>query len=355
MIGEEELAMVHALQVQPRATWAELAAVLGCTATTASRRWEQLQESGTAWVNAVPGPQAAAFVAFVALRCAPGRRQEVAAALVGDPAAVTVEITAGSHDLLVEVITPGPGDFTRYLLDRVERLPGVVGSDVTVATTVVTEASRWRLDALDPGQSQALAHETAVPRSAAAGAAAAAARPPARHLTELDRRLLSELSRDGRMPWQQLAEHTGTSAATARRRCERLLAAGEATLRCDVAAPLIDRQVTVSLWTRVPATDLGGVARALATVPSVRFIATTAGTHNLLVTLWLRSVDEVHRLEVDLAARCPTLAVLERTIVLHSAKRMGRVLDADGRSSGTVPMGPWATSAPVRQEREGVS
>ncbi|MGW1508368.1 Lrp/AsnC family transcriptional regulator [Streptomyces sp. NPDC002394] len=340
MISEEELAMVHALQVQPRATWSELAAVLGCTAATASRRWEQLQASGTAWVTAVPGPRADAFVAFVALRCAPGRREDVAAALVDDPAAVTVEITAGSHDLLVEVITPGPGAFTRYLLDRVERLPGVVGSTVTIATTVVTEASRWRLDALDPGQSQALAHG-ALPRSFGA----AAARPAARRLSELDRRLLAELSRDGRMPWQQLAERTGTSAATARRRCERLLATGEAALRCDVAAPLIERPVTVSLWTRVPAADLSGVARSLAAVPSVRFIATTAGTHNLLVILWLRSVDEVHHLEVDLAARCPTLAVLDRTIALHTAKRMGRVFDAAGHSSRTVPMGPWAIPA----------
>lgn len=150
MISEDDLTLVHALQVQPRATWAELAAALGCTAATAARRWERLGESGVAWVTAVPGPRAAAFIAFVGLRCAPGRRQEVAAALAQDNVAVTVEITAGSQDPLVEVITPDLDSFSRYLLDRIERLPGVTGSQVTIATTVVTEASRLRLDALDP-------------------------------------------------------------------------------------------------------------------------------------------------------------------------------------------------------------
>jgi len=340
MIGEEELAFVHALQVRPRATWAELATVLDCTPATAARRWEHLHKSGTAWVSAVPGPNASAFVAFVALRCAPGRREEVATALSHDPFAVTVEITAGSHDLLVEVITPGPAAFTRYLLDRIERLRGVTWSTVTIATTVVTEASRWRLDALNPGQSQALR------RAAASGAGPGTVTgPPTRHLSEVDRRLLSELSRDGRLPWQQLGELVGTSAATARRRCERLLATGEAVLRCDVAAPLVERQVTASLWAQVPAPDLDRVALALSALPSVRFIATTAAAHNLLVTVWLRSVDELHHLEIDLAARCPTLSVLDRTVALYPVKRMGHIFDAQGRSTATVPVGPWATAS----------
>lgn len=92
----------------------------------------------------------------------------------------------------------------------------------------------------------------------------------------------------------------------------------------------------------VPAPDIEGVARALAAVPSVRFIATTAGPENLLVTVWLHSVEELHRLEVDLAVRCPTLAVQDRTVALSCVKRMGRVFDAHGRGAVTVPVGPWA-------------
>ncbi|GAA4846485.1 Lrp/AsnC family transcriptional regulator [Saccharopolyspora rosea] len=339
MIDEQDLALVHALQVRPRAAWTELAEVLGCTPATAARRWERLSRGGAAWVAAVPGPHASAFVAFVGLRCAAGRRRDVAAALAEDPAAVTVEITAGGHELVVEVVAPDVAAFGRYLLDRVERLPGVTSSSVTVATSIVGEASRWRLDALDAGQLGELA--TAGP-----------GRRPPRRPSDVDQRLLVELGRDGRMPWHRLAERTGTSAATARRRTERLLASGEAVLRCDIAAPRFEWPVTTYLWCRVPAPDLDGVARSLTTASRVRFVATLAGAHNLLVTAWLRAVEEVHRLEVDLAARHPALEVLDRTITLESPKRMGRVFDGTGLAVRTVPLGPWGHRADPSDPRD---
>ncbi|MGA5817783.1 Lrp/AsnC family transcriptional regulator [Kitasatospora sp. NPDC094028] len=116
--------------------------------------------------------------------------------------------------------------------------------------------------------------------------------------------MLTSLGRDGRQSRQRLAEQTGTSAATARRRTEHLLASGEVALRCDVAAPLFERPVTVSLWAQVPAPELGAVARFLATAPSVRFVATTVGKQNLLATLWLRTAEDRHRLEGGLGTRC---------------------------------------------------
>lgn len=335
MIGEDDLALVNALQVQPRADWTELASVLECAPGTAARRWQRLRETGTAWVTAVPGARCAAFVAYVGLRCAAGRREDVSASLLHDPAAVTVELTAGSYDLLVEVVAPDLAAFSRYLLDRVEKLPGVTAVTVAIATAVLTEASRWRLDALDAGQSSAL-------HAGAGAGTAGAGRRPARGLSPLDTALLGELGRDGRRSWEQLARATGTSAATARRRTERLLGTGEAALRCDVAAPLVERSVTASLWVDAPVAELGAVARSLTGVPSVRFVATIAGAQNLLVTVWLRTTNDVHALEAELVARHPSLRVTDRTVALRTAKRMGRLLDDSGRSIDTVGLGPWA-------------
>ena len=333
MINEDELALVHALQVQPRATWTDLAGVLGCTTVTAARRWERLHAEGIAWVAAVPGARCSALTAFVRLRCAAGRRETVAAELAGDPEAVTIELTAGGYDLFVEVITPGLADFTRYLLDRVEQLPDVTEVSVDVATHVVTEASRWRLDALAPRLTSALAE---------AGASRPRERPPARGLTELDARLLTALGVDGRRPWDGLAQATGTSAATARRRVERLLATEEAALRCDIAAPLFGRPVTLSLRAQLPAPELAVTARSVTALPGVRFVATLAGPDNLLATFWLRSVEEVHRVEAELLVRHPAVRVTDRALALRAVKRMGRLLDAAGRSAGVVPLGPWA-------------
>ncbi|MFJ4262411.1 AsnC family transcriptional regulator [Paenarthrobacter nicotinovorans] len=40
--------IIHALQIEGRASWAELAPLLGADAVTLSRRWESLRERGLA-------------------------------------------------------------------------------------------------------------------------------------------------------------------------------------------------------------------------------------------------------------------------------------------------------------------
>lgn len=322
MVSEADRALINALQIQPRAGWQTLAGVLGCTPATAARRWQRLQHTGEAWITAAPGPRCAAFVAYLALSCATGRRTSIAAALAEDPAAVTIELTAGSCDLLVEVITPDLDTFSRYLLDRIEQLPHLTGVTVAIATTVLAEASQWRLDALDPRQATDLDPHHGLGR-----------RPQPRQLTELDRRLLLELGNDGRQPWEQLARAAATSPATARRHTERLLSSGEAVLRCDVAVVLVERPITAALWIEAPTAELATVARSLTAMPSIRFVATIAGRHNLLVVASLRAATDAHRLETELARTQPALRVADRTIGLHTVKRMGRILDDRGRAA----------------------
>ena len=46
VLDEEDLALVEALQRDPRAPWTEVAAMVGTNAVTASRRWERLRASG---------------------------------------------------------------------------------------------------------------------------------------------------------------------------------------------------------------------------------------------------------------------------------------------------------------------
>lgn len=49
-------ALVHALQIAPRAGWSVIAPVLGVDAATLRRRWQRLQDAGAAWVTCHPGP-----------------------------------------------------------------------------------------------------------------------------------------------------------------------------------------------------------------------------------------------------------------------------------------------------------
>jgi len=100
--------------------------------------------------------------------------------------------------------------------------------------------------------------------------------------------------------------------------------------------------VIATFWAQVPAHELETTARVLVNLPEIRLCAAVTGTDNLVATVWLRSLGDSHRLETALAERCPALRLTERAVVLRQSKRMGRLLDDDGRSTGVVPINPSA-------------
>jgi DNA-binding Lrp family transcriptional regulator len=141
----------------------------------------------------------------------------------------------------------------------------------------------------------------------------------------------------------------GISQPTARRRVDRLISSGAVLLRTDVAAPLAGLPVMVVLSADAPAARLDDAAARLGRLRQVRLSATLAGTPSLLVIAWLASLEEVHRFEQDLVHRVPEVEVVDRLVVLRSVKRMGHLLDVEGRTTGTVRMDVWRDPVPAEQ------
>ncbi|MFJ5195310.1 AsnC family protein [Streptomyces sp. NPDC088394] len=59
-LDDVDQALVHALQIAPRAGWNEIGAVLGLDAVTVARRWHRLTDAGAAWISCSPSPALAA-------------------------------------------------------------------------------------------------------------------------------------------------------------------------------------------------------------------------------------------------------------------------------------------------------
>jgi DNA-binding Lrp family transcriptional regulator len=331
-LHEDDLALIEALQRDPRAPWTSVAEVVGTNAVTASRRWERLRDSGAAWVTAAPGPGSyhAQLLAYVEVTCVPSEKTRVAQELAGDAHALSVDITAGGRDLLLTVAAVDLPTLGHYLLERLDRVPGVTGTRARVATRLHAEGSTWRLGVLPPVG----ATSRVVP----------AIRPAV--LDEVDRELMSALGEDGRASFATLASVTGISQPTARRRVERLIGSGAVLLRTDLAAPLAGLPVMVVLSADAPAGRLDDVAARLGRLRQVRLSATLAGTPSLLVTAWLSSLEDVHRFEQELVRRVPEVDVVDRLLVLRAVKRMGHLLDLEGRATGTVRMDVWRTPVP---------
>jgi hypothetical protein len=79
------------------------------------------------------------------------------------------------------------------------------------------------------------------------------------------------------------------------------------------------------------------------------------GGPNLTFCAWLRTIEEVHRLEMAIAARLPHVEIVDRLIVLRTIKRMGRLIDEQGRAVDVVPIDMWDDSLPHVRVMRGTS
>jgi len=329
-IDEIDRGVVHALQIHPRAPWTLVGEVLGINPVTAARRWHRLEEAGLAWVTAYPRLSNSRIVVtgVVEVDTEPGVAEDVARALAADPSVPNIKLTAGGRDLVAAVQTRSLDELARLTTLLFQRTPGVRATRTHVSTGVPTEGSRWRLRSLDATQVARI--EAAAPTLTPVCDAEA-------RWDDLDARLLELLSADGRMSLRDLSAAAGGSLTTVRRRLQSLLAS-RLSLRCDLARPLSGWPLSAVYFASVPGQFVAETSRALADVREVRSCAITAGPHNLVVDVWLRTLHDVHAFEAHLSRRLPRLTVADRSVVLRTVKHMGRLLDRDGRCVDVVPL-----------------
>ncbi|AWL38457.1 Lrp/AsnC family transcriptional regulator [Streptomyces sp. SM18] len=332
-LDETDLALAHAMQIAPRATWTELGAVLGLSPATAARRWGRLSETGQAWVTATGSPTLwRSFCnAFLDVDCVPSQRREVALALARDARTKAVlELTSGC-DLHVNVITRDLSALARFALDHVSLLPGVLKVATQVGTRIYQAGDSWRLNALSRAQREQLRPGAPVTEPDA---------QPGR-LPAADRELLLALAPDGRRTVTELAEDTGASHTATRRRLSRLVSTGAVSFRCEISQNLTGWPVTTMLRGRVPYTERKGAADQLARMPEVRQLVATSGSANILASTWLHSVDDALELEERISSALPGFEIVDHAIVLRTVKRQGWILDSLGRRAECVPIDPW--------------
>lgn len=338
-LGDVDQALVHALQVAPRVSWARIGAALDLDAVTVARRWQRLTEAGAAWISCHPAPALAGSgqgcLAFVEVDCAPGRLPDVTRVLAAAPHVAALSQVSGDRDLLLNVMARDLASLTRWTTGELAALEGVRAVRTHLAGRVHAEASRWRLRALSREQVAVLTADEPARRTAA----------PAFPLTALDHRLITALSVDGRATYRALAERCDANPDTVRRHVRRLFAADLLHARCEVARPLSDWPVGVTLWGRVPAARLQEVAQRITGMREVRLCASVISRYNLHIVAWVRSLDDAQRFEIRLAEQAPDLNVTDRAVALGPMKLSGHLLDEDGYRVGATPLALWKEAA----------
>ncbi|MFI0967841.1 Lrp/AsnC family transcriptional regulator [Streptomyces sp. NPDC021080] len=342
MLDELDYLLITALQHAPRADWRRIGAALDVDATTAARRWARLTESGLAWLGCHPNPALIGelIVAFIEVDCVSGKLHQVCEQILDDAPLFNIEHTTGARDLMLTGVFRSQAQLARYVGFRLGGLDGIGATRTQLATALHTEGSRWRLDRLAEERRGILRADRDRP-------------PESAVLNQSDLDLILLLSEDCRQSVALLAERSGLSPTTVRRRLDRLDAARAISYRCEAARSVSGWPVSATLWGVAPAAETARITAQLSGMRETRLCATLSGPHNLMVTVWLRSLGDVQSFEAALAQRFPELAVADRAMALWVLKHAGEVLDPEGRHLRRVPFtGMWDDQEAGTAERE---
>jgi DNA-binding Lrp family transcriptional regulator len=334
-LSEDDLALIHALQIEPRLSWADAAGILGVHATTLAARWERLRSGGTSWITAhLIGDPKQMCLAFVAVDCERNQRESVTARLAAMPQIVTIEEAASNRDLMLTVITGSLEEFSTKVVSRLKDIDGLLKYQTALCTRLHSAGDAWRLNVLSRAQ-QAAIH--ALGRSLPADperprtADPTRAPLPASHLE-----LLPFLARDGRATAADIARALGRNPATVQRQLNRVLASGILSLRCEVAQKYSSFPVTCQWFVRVPAGQHDAAAAAIRTIRNVRLSASTTGPTNFVIIMWVRSLADVMDAELTLQQKVPGIELVESVVMLSTVKRVGWMLNPDSTASGAI-------------------
>jgi Lrp/AsnC family transcriptional regulator for asnA, asnC and gidA len=139
-------------------------------------------------------------------------------------------------------------------------------------------------------------------------------------LDDVNKRIIEQLQRDGRMSYAALAKVVGLSEAAVRQRVQRLLDAGVMQI-VAVTDPLtlgFARQVMIGVKVQG---DLRSVAEKLALVPEIDYVVICAGGYDLLVELVCTDDDHLLSLLNDSIRSVDGVLATETFVYLKLAKQ----------------------------------
>lgn len=331
-LSEEDLALINALEIAPRISWADAGEILGVHATTLAARWERIRGAGAAWVTAhLMGDPKQMCLALVDVDCDMHRRAEVTGALAAVPEIVTIEEAASNRDLMLTVLTQSLEEFTTTVASRLQDIGGLLKYQTALCTRLHSGGYAWRLNVLDRAQIAAL--------QAKAGPEAAGSAPPdavVEPLPESHLALLPFLARDGRATAADIARALGRHPATVQRQLNRVLASRLLSFRCEVAQKFSGYPVTCQWFANVPPGQHEAAAAELRGLRNVRLSASTTGRTNFVIIMWLQSLADVMNAELALQQRIPDIDLVESVVMLSTVKRVGWMLNQDSTATGRV-------------------
>ena len=322
---ETDLAIFHAVELAPRASWAAVGAAVGVDPVTAARRWDAMQEADLAWVTCYPLLTREMAAAFLQIQCTVACVRAVAAIIAELPNAMTVEIVSGSSDIFMVACAKSQQDLSELILESLPRIPGV--EKILSQPTVATHLDRGLAAAgsLEPGS-----------RSRLPAANRSTLVPSTGRIDDLDWAICLELARDGRSSIAALARAVAASESSVRRRVSQLTSGGALHVRAALAPAALPTSAIVWVSLRVPAGDVGEAVSRITRLAETTYLGLSAGPTNMQVRVALPHLAALEAFETRIHQINPRIDIDGRMVVLEIVRYASRTFDKSGRVTGTV-------------------
>lgn len=308
--------IIAALQINPRATWRQIAEAVETTESTARRHAERLVQAGAIRITTTSAMTYPDTYVMMQFACEPVRAAEVGRTLAARDDVRFVALVTGPFDVVAEVLAPSHRHLARVL---VEELPAIVGISRTTTETELRNfktAYDWSADLL--GDRAAALNGLSRPLDEVS---------PFVDLDDIDRRLIDRLKIDGRASYAELAAACDVTESTARRRTEHLFSRAGVRPITLVDPQVVGYEAEMLLWLRVDLAQLEQVAKTLAGRREVRYISATSGYSDLVCEVIMRSKDDLYMFLTGVLGKLPGIREVNTATELITLKRAHVRLD----------------------------
>lgn len=308
-LDELDRQIVVALQSDGRASWTSIAAACDTSVPTVARRAQQLISDRLLRVSVSPsvGSTGPIETFFTRVGCRPGTQIAVAEQLVAREDVRWASLITGTYDIAMElVVNSEPTRYPHTMLE-LQRIEGVQRwySDLLLHVYKVSTDWYWQL----------IDDRTSVPHSAEPLLCAP------HHLDRVDWAIIDLLREDGRASFKHIAGVLELNESTVRRRFERMIADGCASVFTIVPAPVLGLEAETLLWVQVEPAKLNAVASALTRHRSVRYLAATLDGNSLLCEVITDSTKGLFEFTTATLANLDGVAGWNASVELLSLKR----------------------------------
>ncbi|CAM5401447.1 AsnC family transcriptional regulator OS=Streptomyces alboniger OX=132473 GN=CP975_30560 PE=4 SV=1 [Streptomyces alboniger] len=309
-----DLQILQALQLDGRAPFSRIAAVLGVSDQTVARRYRRLHNTVNVRVLGMTDENRFGRQTWIVrLHCIPDVAEHLADALARRPDTLYVNLISGGTEVVCGMKPRSRKERDELLFGRLQRPRQIIRVTAHCLLHSFYGGSRGWLNkshALTPEQESALRLPDPVPLDA--------------HLIPdaADEALLAVLRRDGRATLADLHKATGQSESAVKRRLETLRSTGALYFDVQYDHMSLGQDVSVMLWLTVTPRALADVGASIAAHQEVDFVSATTGQENIVVSAQFTSSDELYTYLSERIGALDGIQAVESALVLRQVKQL---------------------------------